>query len=247
MYVHRCQLPQQNQHRCPDRLSPWVHLHQQQQSLLPLSTALPTPSGAPTVSSRGRGWFIWGKGLECPWLCPHLPQPPPHPKPSAEPLYPPPPQLPHGAGDSPPLWRAEGAMTDSTDGAWKSPAKTSALWRNKEPGSHREKYGWKREGWGEGRQREGCKKGWRGGRRRKRARGRRRWCLFKEGGVPKRKGRVCLSKLGLCECFEVKNVQVWLFHHFSHFLSTWCPTWSLRDRQPDRIDLTRSPHGHCYH
>lgn len=25
---------------------------------------------------RGRGWFIWGKGLECPWLCPHLPHPP---------------------------------------------------------------------------------------------------------------------------------------------------------------------------
>ncbi|TWW76751.1 Paired box protein [Takifugu flavidus] len=41
-------------------------------------------------------------------------------------------------------------MTDSTDGAWKSPAKASALWRNKEPGTHSEKYGWKRE---EGRQR----------------------------------------------------------------------------------------------
>lgn len=40
-------------------------------------------------------------------------------------------------------------MTDSTDGAWKSPAKTSALWSNKEPESHREKYGWKREGDGE--------------------------------------------------------------------------------------------------
>lgn len=45
-------------------------------------------------------------------------------------------------------------MTDSTDGAWKSPAKTSALWSNKEPKSHREKYGWKRERWGEARQRE---------------------------------------------------------------------------------------------
>lgn len=35
-------------------------------------------------------------------------------------------------------------MTDSTDGAWKSTAKTSALWSNKEPESRREKYGWKR-------------------------------------------------------------------------------------------------------
>lgn len=58
-------------------------------------------------------------------------------------------------------------MTDSTDGAWKSPAKASALWRNKEPGTHSEKYGWKRE---EGRQRAGERQGegW----------GRRRCCLF---------------------------------------------------------------------
>lgn len=48
-------------------------------------------------------------------------------------------------------------MTDSTDGAWKSPAKTSALCSNKEPESQREKYGWKRKRWGEGRQREAAR------------------------------------------------------------------------------------------
>lgn len=36
-------------------------------------------------------------------------------------------------------------MTDSTDGAWKLPAKTSTLCCNKEPESQREKYGWKRQ------------------------------------------------------------------------------------------------------
>lgn len=49
-------------------------------------------------------------------------------------------------------------MTDSTDGAWKSPAKTSALWSNKEPESQREKYGWKRKkdgGGDDGGQRKG--------------------------------------------------------------------------------------------
>ncbi|XP_068601824.1 paired box protein Pax-3-like [Brachionichthys hirsutus] len=40
-------------------------------------------------------------------------------------------------------------MTDSTDGAWKSRAKPSVLWSNKEPRSHREKYGWKKESDGE--------------------------------------------------------------------------------------------------
>lgn len=70
-----------------------------------------------------------------PWLCPITPPPPPQPQLQAlcrASLCPSSPQLPHGAGDSPPLWRAKGAMTDSTDGAWKSQAKTSALWRNKE-------------------------------------------------------------------------------------------------------------------
>lgn len=50
-------------------------------------------------------------------------------------------------------------MTDSTDGAWKSPAKTSALWSNKEPRSQREKYGGKEKdgggGGGDGGQRKG--------------------------------------------------------------------------------------------
>lgn len=50
-------------------------------------------------------------------------------------------------------------MTDSTDGAWKSPAKTSALWSNKEPESHREKYGWKRERWGERETKRGFERG----------------------------------------------------------------------------------------
>lgn len=59
-------------------------------------------------------------------------------------------------------------MTDSTDGAWKSPAKASALWRNKEPGTHSEKYGWKRE---EGGDKERV-------RSRERDGGRRRCCLF---------------------------------------------------------------------
>ena len=50
-------------------------------------------------------------------------------------------------------------MTDSTDGAWKLPAKTSALWRNKEPESQREKYGWKRERQGDKGQRQGEEEG----------------------------------------------------------------------------------------
>lgn len=52
-------------------------------------------------------------------------------------------------------------MTDSTDGAWKLPAKTSTLWSNKEPESQREKYGWKRQRERErdGRQREGAREG----------------------------------------------------------------------------------------
>lgn len=50
-------------------------------------------------------------------------------------------------------------MTDSTDGAWKLPAKTSTLWSNKEPESQREKYGWKRQRERDGRQREGAREG----------------------------------------------------------------------------------------
>lgn len=76
-------------------------------------------------------------------------------------------------------------MTDSTDGAWKSPAKASALWRNKEPGTHSEKYGWKRE---EGRQRAGEKQG--------EGRGRRRCCLF---NVSKCRDDPCLGKFGIGE------------------------------------------------
>lgn len=76
-------------------------------------------------------------------------------------------------------------MTDSTDGAWKSPAKASALWRNKEPGTLSEKYGWKRE---EGRQRVGEKQGegW----------GRRRCYLF---NVEKCREDPCLGKFGFGE------------------------------------------------
>lgn len=103
------------------------------------------------------------------------------------------PQLPDGAGDSPPLWRAEGAMTDSTDGAWKLPAKTSALWCNKEPEPEIQREIWveKREmgsAWERG-DKEGlwgrvsCLEGRKGGRK---IRGRSRWWLFKEGGVPKK-------------------------------------------------------------
>lgn len=39
-------------------------------------------------------------------------------------------------------------MTDSTDGAWKSPAKASALWRNKESRRGRNMAGERREGFG---------------------------------------------------------------------------------------------------
>lgn len=82
-------------------------------------------------------------------------------------------------------------MTDSTDGAWKSPAKASALWCNKEPGTHSEKYGWKRE---EGRQRAGEKQGegW----------GRRRCCLF---NVLNCREDACLGKFGACERIDRRS------------------------------------------
>lgn len=81
-------------------------------------------------------------------------------------------------------------MTDSTDGAWKSPAKTSALWSNKEPESHREKYGWKRERWGEARQREAAREGEKEGARER-----------EEGG----EGGACLKKVA---CPSAKSVFV---------------------------------------
>lgn len=81
-------------------------------------------------------------------------------------------------------------MTDSPDGAWKSPAKTSALWHNKEPESHREKYGWKRERWGEGRQREAATEGEEEGERER-----------EEGG----EGGVCLKRVA---CRRAKSVFV---------------------------------------
>lgn len=74
-------------------------------------------------------------------------------------------------------------MTDSTDGAWKSPAKASALWRNKEPGTHSEKYGWKRGGGDKERVRS-----------RERDGGRRRCCLF---NVPTCREDPCEGEVGV--------------------------------------------------
>lgn len=66
-----------NQHRCSDKLSPWVHLHPEQQLplLLPFAV-LPIPSGALTVPPRGRGIVFFsagGREAECPLAVPHNP------------------------------------------------------------------------------------------------------------------------------------------------------------------------------
>lgn len=59
-------------------------------------------------------------------------------------------------------------MTDSTDGAWKLPAKTSALWSNKEAELERKIMGGKEK---DGETKPGCK----GGKKEEYG------CLFKEG------------------------------------------------------------------
>lgn len=51
-------------------------------------------------------------------------------------------------------------MTDSTDGAWKSPAKASALWHNKESRRGRNMAGERREGFGGDKGREVGGVGW---------------------------------------------------------------------------------------
>lgn len=174
---------------------------------LRLSAAPLTPSGALTVPSRGWGCIFRGEGQECPWLCPHLLQPPlfsPKALCGAS-LCPPPLQLPRGAGDSPPLWRAEGAMTDSTDGAWKSPAKTF--------GSVEQQRAWESQGeiWLEKRQKESD--GEKGDKERVRTRER------GEGG----EGCTCLRRVE-CEkwrfsgqvksllLFGAKNLPLWFFY-----------------------------------
>lgn len=121
---------------------------------------------------------------------PHLaPNPPPHaPALFARASLTPHPQLPHGAGDSPSTVKGRG----SHDGfhRWSveiAGKRASALWRNKEPESHGEKYGWKkREGWGDKRV---------GEERRGRA------------GVERREGEggVCLKKV---PCSRAKSVLV---------------------------------------
>lgn len=69
---------QPSKHRCPERLSPWVHLQAQQQPLLP-----PLPFSPPQVLLQfplEEGVFFGGVGgLECPRLYPHLS----HPNPSS--------------------------------------------------------------------------------------------------------------------------------------------------------------------
>lgn len=62
----------------------------------------------------------------------------------------------------------------------------------------------------------GCNRGWGGGRTRER-RGRRRWCLFKESGVPKCKERVCLSELRVCGGLKWKMCKMDLFTTSANF------------------------------
>ena len=152
MIILRLRQQQQQKHRCPDRLSPWVHLHPQQQPRLPLSTALPTPSGALTVPSGGRGWFFGGRGEEGgrmpPGCAPHLP---PTPLSPLQNLF-----MPPTPSSAPPWGRWQPSTVKgrgSHDGfhRWsvEIAGKDLSSVEQQRAESQREKYGWKREGWGD--------------------------------------------------------------------------------------------------
>lgn len=95
-------------------------------------------------------------------------------------------------------------MTDSTDGAWKSPAKGPRLCgATKNLRVTGRNMGGKRERDGErGDKRVGEERRGRVGGREE---GRRRWCLFEEGTVLQSKECACLRELGVCECLKFKK------------------------------------------
>lgn len=178
--------------------------------------------------------FLGGEGLECPRLCPHLPQPP---------------QALSGASLCPPSSSPVGQVTalhcEGPREPWRIPQMERGNRRQrpqlcgatKSPRVTERNMGRK--------ERDGEKGDKERLRERGRARerwGRRRWCLFKEGGVPKCKECVCCTELRVCECLRWKNVQVLRFlctfvYVLVAIFITKCSTCQLQDVQLNAFDL----------
>lgn len=166
-----------------------------------------------SLRMKGVVFFFGGvRGLECPWLCPHPPHPP---KPSAEPLYVPPPAPPwgrwqpstvkgRGSHDGFHRWSVEIAGKDlSSVEQQRTRESQREIWVEKREMGRSET---KREGEKEGEREREREEGGEGGA-----------CLRR---VACRSAKSCLlGRLKSLGVFEVKNVKVWHFFPYfgSHF------------------------------